>query len=414
MPDLSPFPGIRYNLDAVDASLDDLTAPPYDVIDDESRASLEAAHSHNAVHLILPRDSNPNAGDRYNVAAALFRSWREGGILVDDPERLYLYRMGFTGDDGRPRQTSGVLGALAVGGDNSQILPHERTMPKPKSDRLDLLRATRANLDPIWGLTLSAGFTALLEPDGPPLARCTDSEGVHHRLYAIDARGRIAAIREAVAACPLLIADGHHRYETALAYNAEQSVGGSNDPKVGAILAFVTELAEDQLCVRPIHRLISGLPAGAMSRDWLASHFDVTATGPNVPDQVERLYLSMQESGALGLVDAEGLALLRSRQEACAALLQSLPGVLHDVDSSLFDVAIAQLLDPAQAEVSYQHDHQAIAAQVAKGNFDAGVLLRPVTVAQIHAAAMQQVRMPEKTTFFHPKPRGGLVFRSLD
>ncbi len=413
MPNLSPFRGIRYDLDALDAALDDLTAPPYDVIDDEARASLEAAHSHNAVHLLLPRDSGAGVGDRYDIAGELFRSWRRTGALVEDAERFYLYKMGFTDDHGRPRQTSGVFGALGLGqAGEGQILPHERTMPKPKGDRLDLLRATRANLDPIWGLTLASGFSGLLEPDGPPIARCTDAEGVHHRLYAIDAAGRIAAIREAAASQPLLIADGHHRYETALAYREDRA--NCDDPASEAILAFITELADDQLCVRPIHRLISGQPEGASLRYWLTSHFDVVPTGPNTPDELTSLYGRMGEAEALGFIDSEGLALLRRRKEVCAPLLSDMPEVLRDVDAALFDAAIAKRLPAQHMEVSYQHDFHTVAALVAKGHFDAGVLLRPVTVAQIQSAAMQQVRMPEKTTFFHPKPRGGMVFRGLD
>lgn len=413
MPNLSPFRGLRYDLDALDTGLDDLTAPPYDVIDEEARAMLEAAHSHNAVHLLLPRDSAAGVDDRYGIAGEMFRSWRRTGALVEDAERLYLYKMGFTDDHGQPRQTSGVLGALGLEppGDG-QILPHERTMPKPKSDRLDLLRATRANLDPIWGITLASGFSGLLEPDGPPISRCTDPEGVHHRLYAIDAAGRIAAIREAVASRPLLIADGHHRYETALAYRQDRAT--DNDPASEAILALVTELADDQLCVRPIHRLISGRPNGTALRDWLASHFEVVPAGGNTPDEVASLYRRMSESDALGFIDAHGLALLRRREEVCSPLVSQMPEAMREVDAALFDAVIAKRLPADHTEVCYQHDFQTVAALVAKGHSDAGVLLRPVTVAQIHSAAMQQIRMPEKTTFFHPKPRGGMVFRGLD
>src|SRR4029077_1915435 len=130
--------------------------------------------------------------------------------------------MGFHDESGRPHQTSGVIGALelAVPGEGD-VLPHERTMPKPKGDRLDLMRSCRANISPVWGLSLAEGLSALCEPSGPPTARCTDDDGVHHRIWRLEQPAVLEAISAAVGGAPVVIADGHHRYETALHYRDE-------------------------------------------------------------------------------------------------------------------------------------------------------------------------------------------------
>ena len=163
-----------------------------------------------------------------------------GVLSTDATPRFYGYRMDFSGPNGEPRHTLGVLGALAVpdvmgeGG----ILPHERTIAKAKSDRLELLRATRANLDPIWGLSLTQGFTGLIDTSHP-IAHCVDELGVTHTLFAIDEPLAIDAIRNAVAASPLVLADGHHRFETAFNYRCERANEGIEDTGASAIMALM-------------------------------------------------------------------------------------------------------------------------------------------------------------------------------
>src|SRR5689334_13875687 len=194
--DFSPFAGIRY--EGPTAELAALVAPPYDVIDDDERAALEASHEYNSVRLILPQDDK-TAGDRYDRAAGTFVRWIDDGVLRQDPApRFYAYRMEFTDRHGARRHTRGVIGALTLPepGQND-VLPHERTLPKAKSDRLALLRAMRVNVDPIWALSLGSGLTALLD-GAMPLAACVDNEGARHELAAIDDPGAIAAVSAVV------------------------------------------------------------------------------------------------------------------------------------------------------------------------------------------------------------------------
>ncbi len=424
-----PFRGLRYRVAADRTTAkggDDLSAvaaPPYDVIDDELRGRLEATDPHNSVQLILPRRDGESA-DQYEAAARRLAAWRADGLLVaDDDPAFYGYRMSFFGKDASPRRTSGVLGALRLpppGTDpgDAGILPHERTLPKARSDRLALLRATRANLDPIWGLSLAAGLTELLAIAGPPIASATDAEGVRHELWRLDDPAGLDAVSAAISGAPVVLADGHHRFETACNYRAERAeasggLAGSGtdaDPGSEAIMALVVELAEDQLCVRAIHRLVHGAPADLRTR--LHADFDVRDAGANRPESVAELERRMHAEGGLGLVDATGLALLVPRSEAVAAARAEHPAPLPAVDATCFDVGIRGRL--GDATLSYRNDAATVAALVDKGTADAAILLRAVTVAQIREAAFARLRMPEKTTFFEPKPRTGMVFRSLD
>ena len=414
MPEFLPFRGIRYALseETSPADVGPVAAPPYDVIDDDSRAALESTDPRNSVRLILPRDGE-DGRDRYQIAADCFDEWhRTGALLVDDPARFYLYEMLFEDENGRFRRTHGVIGTLGLpprGVDPGAVgvLPHERTMTTAKSDRLSLLRATRANLDPIWVLSLTEGLSKLLVPHRLPLiAYCEDSDGVTHRLFPLTTPKDVAAVSEAVAASPVVLADGHHRFETACAYRDERLAAGLDDPGAERIMAFTAELADDELSVRPIHRLLLGL-GGIDVRAALTGAFTVLDAGANTPDRVVELRARMRDEDALGLIDRSGLALLRPTQK-----VTDTPEVLSDVDSIRFDTSVRPALPDAM--VTFRSDAAAVAALVEKGTADAAVLLRPVTVAQIRAAAFAGVRMPEKTTFFSPKPRTGMVFRSLD
>jgi uncharacterized protein (DUF1015 family) len=411
VPDVLPFRGIRYDCDAAGTELRMLAAPPYDVIDDDLHAALEANHERNSVRLILPRDARAD-GDRYERAAATFRDWLADGTLFRDPApRFYSYRMRFRDAHGTPRHTHGVIGALTlpeVGA--SDVLPHERTLPKAKSDRLSLLSAMRVNVDPIWCLSLQPGLTDLLEP-ATPLCAATDEDGVEHELFAIDDPDRIAAITSALREQPLVLADGHHRFETACNYRNQLRAEGVEPGGAAAIMAFVVELSEHELSIDAIHRLVT-VPDGVDVRAALADAFDIEGGGPNTSDVVEQVVARMRAEGALGLVDRHGVALARPRPDVVAAALAAEPEVVRSTDAALVETVVVPRLPGATW--TYRHDALAVAALVDKGAASAALLCTPVSVAQTRAAALEGVRMPQKTTFFAPKPRTGMVFRTLD
>jgi uncharacterized protein (DUF1015 family) len=329
-------------------------------------------------------------------------------LATDATPAFYGYRMEFTDGDGRSRVTHGVVGALGLppdGPGTGDILPHERTIPRHRTDRLSLLRATRANLDPIWGLSGAAGLAALVGDPDRDERSAVDDDGVQHRAWPIKDPARVGAIRDAVGSGPLVLADGHHRFETACAYRAERP---ADDPGADAIMALVVELADDELWVAPIHRVASD----PVPRTRLEHAFTITAMGENTPDGVATLERAMADADALGLIDSDGLALLTPRADVVAPLLDVEPPEARGADAAVFEVAVMPRLDGAPLE--YRSDAQAVADVVRRGDAGAAFLLRPVSVAEIRAASYAGVRMPQKTTFFAPKPRTGLVFRSLD
>jgi uncharacterized protein (DUF1015 family) len=390
-----PFTGIRYDLARVD--LAEVIAPPYDVIDARQRAALAARDPHNAVRIDLPDEAD---GDqRYEMAKDQLAAWLDDGTLVlDERPSFTLYRMTATDDAGIERRTTGVIGALELSPPGTDILPHEHTTKKAKSDRLDLLRSCRANLSAIWGLSLAKGLTDLLPVDEEPLADLSDEDGVRHTVWRIDDPTTCRAIAAAVAEQPVVVADGHHRYETSLAYQAEREAADGQAGDAGATLAYIVELVEDELTVHGIHRLLSGLPEGTDLVAALAPWFE--DAGPPPGDRP--VTAAMVAAGCLTLVLPDREVLLRPRPDALADA--------RDLDSSRLDVGLASL---PPHELSFQHGVDNVRAAVAAGTAQAGVLLRPATVAQIEATAHGGERMPPKTTFFHPKPKTGLVFRSL-
>jgi uncharacterized protein (DUF1015 family) len=403
VPDFLPFRGTRYR---AGPDLSSVVAPPYDVIDEEAHARLEAADPHNAVRLILPRAKPPQ--DPYERAAATFKAWESDGVLATDPTpAFYGYEMRYAGADGAPRRTLGVIGALGLPGDEPRdVLPHERTLPKARTDRLALLRATRANFDPIWCLSLTGALTEHLPPLDATIATAVDDSDTWHGLTVVADPARIDAIRRSVRSSSLVLADGHHRFETARAYRAEHP----DDPAAAAVLTLVVELDEAMLDVRAIHRLVHDAPDDL--RDRLAGSVRVDPAGPNTEAGVRQLVQRAAREDGLGLVDREGLAWLAPLDASVPLAERDLPPELRDVDAARFDVWVRPSL--GHARLSYRDDAYTVAAMVEKGAADAAVLLQPVTVAQIRAAALGGLRMPEKTSFFWPKPRTGLVMRDLE
>ena len=387
MPRFEPFAGLRYDPARVDLSM--VIAPPYDVIAPDERARLAARHSANSVRVELPEPDHRAGLDRYANAARQLEQWQEDGLLGRDPAPVfYAYRM--TAPDGHA--TNGVIGALGIDDASaSDILPHEQTLPKAKSDRLDLLRATRANLSPIWGLSMTRRAEQHLR------ARATPRRRGHRRRRGPPRalgdrrpgrrRGRPAGGRS------------RPRWSSPTATTATRRPAPTSDQcddgagrriDADSVMALVVELAEDQLAVGPIHRALSGLPDGLDLVDAFSSWFDVTRAG----DFDERTVGALGESRALALVMPSGAWLLSPKDgtpEAAGA----------DLDSSMVALVIAELPDhELEFFNSWQDGMRAVAADQAQ----AVVLLRPVSVDQIAASGPATGRrMPPKSTYFYPE-----------
>jgi uncharacterized protein (DUF1015 family) len=393
MPRFLPFAGLRYD---ADIPLDLVIAPPYDVVGLDERAQLAARHPANAIHVELPVADV--GGDPYTHAGRLLRAWVDAGTLRRDPTPvLYGYRM----VDPAGRATTGVIGALGIEAPGGEVLPHEQTIPKDMSDRLELLRACRANLSPIWGLSLAEGLSGALSVRQEPDASATDGDDIRHELWRIDDPVRIEAVRGAVEGSPVVLADGHHRYETAQAFAAEVGPSLLEDDGSGAggVMALVVELAEDEVAVGPIHRTITGLPADTDVVRALGPWFELEPAGDAGDERLDALV----EAGVPALVVGDRVWHLTPRPEAYEA-------AGSDLDASVVALAVEAL----GGTTAHHHTWQETVGALHSGSGDAAVLMRPVSVAQISAWAGARRKMPPKSTYFTPKPRTGMVFRALD
>jgi uncharacterized protein (DUF1015 family) len=393
VPRFEPFPALRYG---PLVSLDDTSAPPYDVLSTGDIERLRARHDRNVVEIDVPGPDDDPA--RYDRAAATLAAWqREGTLVLDTSPSFTIYRMRFRTEDGATRETVGVIGALEVVDEGAGgVLPHERTTPKAKTDRLDLTRSTEANLSPVWGLSLTGGLTDLLVDPATAMGACLDEAGNEHIVERVDDPARIAAISAAVAANPVLIADGHHRYAISRTYRDERRAVDGSGPW-DLTLAYVGELVESQLSIDAIHRLYRGSTVDEL-RAVLADYFDLTPAG-QVTAAMGR---EVVERGALCLVGADGSGTwLTPRPSAFAGV--------RDLDGALLEHAVRAL----DLDVSYQHGVGNVVDLVTSGAVDAGVLIRPTGIAEIRRTADEGLLMPPKSTFFTPKLRTGLVIRPL-
>lgn len=388
MPAFSPFRAIRY---ADGTDFDACIAPPYDVLSADDVATLAGRDPHNVVHIDVPQGPQP-----YVTAADALSAWVADGTLVLDPEASFtIYRMMFTDATGRPRTISGVLGGLEVVDEGAGgVLPHERTTPKAKSDRLDLTRATATNLSPVWGLSLATGLTQALAEPGEVVGRL-ESDGVVHQVERVTDPDRIAQISAIIGSDDVLIADGHHRYAVSRLYRDEvRTATGHNDSAAEHTLTFVNELVPDQLSVEAIHRVYSGISFTEL-RAALARSFDLSPA----PAPAAEVLAEMEDRGRLVLVGPDGSEWLTPR-----------PG-RFDGQRALDGAWLEDALADHDVAVEYQHGLGEAVARAAEQGTAGVVLIRPTTVAEIERTAREGVLMPPKSTFFTPKLQTGFVFR---
>lgn len=375
MPQLRPFRGLRYS---PRFTLSEVTAPPYDVISPKERARLLASDPHNFVHVTLGGDHpvGPVTDGRYSKAASTLRRWIAEATLVTEPQpSFYLYVM-----DHERGTTVGIVGALQLA---DGIFPHERTMPAPKQDRLELMRSTRANLEPLWFFASSplSGFADLAERtlQTDPIASVTDPSRVAHRLWRLAPPSAEDLVRS-ISTTNLVIADGHHRYETALTYQRHRaSLDGEG--AWDATLALIVDPIVYPPALLPIHRIVDGLSVEDIGAVMEPFRDDVVA--------LEKEVLS-RGCGHVGFASAKGNFIAKSTTEVDTDWLAELVG---------------------SRSVSYEHKIQEVARLVGGGAF--GFVLAPVTMQVVAERALSGSRMPPKTTLFWPKPVSGLIVRDL-
>jgi uncharacterized protein (DUF1015 family) len=393
MPVFRPFQAFRFS---PDADLNQTIAPPYDVLSDADVAELAARDPHNIVHIDVPQGDE----QRYERAAEALSDWLAEGVLVQDPVPSFtIYRMAFTDAAGANREIVGVLGGLEVVDEGAGgVLPHERTTPKAKTDRLDLTRATHANLSPVWGLSLARGLTDALREPGEPMGSM-EAEGVVHTVERVTDPERVARIEEILAADDVLIADGHHRYAISRTYRDEvRAATGRTDTDAELTLTFVNELIPEQLSIEAIHRLYTGTTVEQL-RAKLSESFYIEPA----PELTRHLLGDMVELGRLLLLFVEN-------GEPGAEWLIPKPEVFEGVralDGAYLEHALAGF----PHEVQYQHGLQETGERVLAGDVAAAILIRPTSLGEIERTAREGLLMPPKSTFFTPKLRTGFVVR---
>ena len=394
---VTPFQAMRYDASKV-GELRDVIAPPYDVISSAEQAALYDRSEYNVVRLILARET-PRAA----ASARALAYWVATGVLVRDAEpALYLYRQTFTVPGRGERTREGVLGRLGLETFASGIVrPHERTFPGPKADRLALLRATGAYLSPIFGLYAGAG-SSLREvfasvAAGRPVEDVTDSGGAVHRVWRIIDPETIARIAGALEPESILIADGHHRYETALDY---QNEGGPRH-----VLAYLADMHDPGLVILPTHRLVRGTLAMDAStlEARLREAFAVEPLRAGAP----------RGAGEIDCILPDRRLRLRP-QAGALRRIEHLPPPLRALDVALFQHAILEPVLGLQTHgLAFTHDDaEAIAA--VPGTAAAAFLVNPPSIDAVRAVCLAGEVMPEKSTYFYPKLADGLVFDLFD
>jgi uncharacterized protein (DUF1015 family) len=415
MAEIQPLRALHYD-PAKTNGLQDVVSPPYDVIDGEQRAQLLAKSPYNVVGIDLPQDGE----DRYDKAAELLDQWRAEDIVVqDDTPAIWTLSQDYTGPDGRPRTRQGFFARVRVEEYGAgRIRPHERTHPGPKEDRLRLTRATRANLSPIFSLYDDPDTNAwtALNATAKPFAETTEDDGTVNRLARTTDPQAIATAQQTLANSELLIADGHHRYETARVYAEE--IGGDGPHRY--VLMCLVALQDPGLTVFPTHRLVNGLDetqqealAATLKNDFTVEPLDNTdGLAPPANDELK-----------IGYIDAHFRKpfMLTLRDQARAD--EALPD--HAAPYRRLDTAVLEALvlkGPLKLTdddidhlngLGYARDFAQALELIESAAYDAAFFMAPTPVTRVAEVAAAGESMPPKSTYFFPKVPTGLLFNPL-
>jgi uncharacterized protein (DUF1015 family) len=425
MAEIRPLRALRYDLANV-GPLARVTAPPYDVIDAAQRAALLAGSPYNVVAVDLP----VGEPDRYAAAAGLLADWQREGVLVrDDEPAIWAHTQDYTGPDGRRLTRRGFYCRVRIEEYGpGRVRPHERTHPGPKEDRLRLTRATRTNVSPIFSLysdPTQAAWAALAPAiDGrAPWGEVTDAEATTHRLWRVADPSAIAAVQDATREAELLIADGHHRYETMRAYAEE--VGGEGEHRY--ILMCLVALEDPGLTVFPTHRLIGkldddrrGALTRALERDFDIAEIPVDEIAPPEQPLDTTTAATPLQLGYIDHRDGRALRLTLKDQAIADAALPGRSEAYRHLDTGVLEALLLKgALGLSDDDIShlnglfYARSTEEALQLVRAGDYEAAFFMRPTPVAQVRDVAAAGENMPPKSTFFFPKLLTGLLLSPL-
>jgi len=406
--------------------LDRLVAPPYDVLTEEQRKGLAEGDPHNVVHLDLPRPSGGE--DPYQAAAGLLERWVQDGVLVRDVRpAFYACEQRYRDPSGREAVRRGFFARLMLEPFGSgSVIPHERTLDRPRADRRRLLASTRTHLSAVFMLHPDPGaevarlLRGVLEGDDGVEAR--DHDGTRSRLVRVDDSERTALLSDRLRGQWCLIADGHHRYESALTYRDERRAGGHRDAE--HVLVYLCSLEDEGLAIFPIHRLVRSLPDFDPVRfaKRLAGLFRLTPAASR-DSLLESLSAKRDRPGVFGLALDGDLLLAEWREGEGLPLpeMEQTPAPLRSLDVVLLHrLVLGSLLqitpeaEAGQTHLDYAKDPREVFDRVDGGRAQIGVLMNPTRMEQVIEVTRGGYRLPQKSTYFYPKVLTGLVFDPLD
>jgi len=426
MVEFLPLRGLHYSPEYARPTV---YAPPYDVISSDQQQQYLAGSPYSVVRLIL--GPHPDHQGWYAEAAATLRAWALQGVLTRDPTpRFYGYQQHFALPGGPMRVRTGCIGRMRLCDWREGVYRHEHTRTGPRLDRLRLTRATRMNLSPIFGLYRDPGrdLARWLEPPARPVLDFQDDEGVRQILWPIVDVDAIAGIVRGMSSREVVIADGHHRYETALAYQAERRAAEGNPSQARPydyVLMYLTATEASGLCILPSHRVVSGEPAlqGERLLQALRRDFDVLPLDGS-RSLSQAIAEAARDTVAIGVsLRGAGSWVLRLKGMKVA---HRATGGCDSNDLAELDVCVLQnlILGPhlgispevlaTTERVSYTIHEEVACARVQRGEAEAAFILNPTTTGQVWQAVQRGVTLPQKSTYFHPKPLTGLVFNPLD
>ncbi len=405
-----PFRAVRYDPARVDLSR--VIVPPYDVIAGDEREGYFDRDPHNAIRFELTRDVADEAATDYAHIREDLDAWRASGVLVEDPEpAFYVMRQRFQAPDGRLLERIGFFAELALAEyDERIVLPHENTLDGPKRDRLRLLRAVRANLSSVFMLyedrdeELSDLLASAIESS--VLGTAQDEAGVEYTLASITDPEEIATVQSFFDVRQVVIADGHHRYETALAYRRERS---GDCPEAGSTLAYFANLYAKGSLLLPIHRVVLGgsMPDEAKLADWKSESVEVEPDGSNVPELLAAHLAPRAGHPAFAADDGSGVLRVFWREQLLGEELM-VRTLERDVLAGVFGLSETDIREGA---VSFPKSSLRAAEQVRSGSGGVALYLNPLDPDDVFRVTLAGERMPQKSTFFSPKVPTGLVFR---
>jgi uncharacterized protein (DUF1015 family) len=435
MADVQPFRALRFSPKA--GALRELTCPPYDIIDESRRLAYLSRNPHNIIRLELPRDG----ADPYAEAGKTLREWLDNDILTRDGEPcFYVYEIEYTlegrsdisGMQAGRHSVAGLIGRVRLEEFSKGIvLPHEETLSKAKEDRLNLMKATGCNFSDVYSLYMDDGgesetldILKLIQKE-QPAAELTDEEGLVHRLWAVSDTSLTAAIQQRFADKKLYIADGHHRYETALNYRNWLRENGQSTEGSDYIMMMLVEMGHPGLAVFPTHRMIRGLADfdGERLLAGCSQWFDVLrdVAVDSLDESLEQAYETGRHAFGFYTGGATFTLLTLRDESVLDTLLPGCSDAYRHLDVNVLHTLVLERLlgidkenMARQTNLTYTRSLREALDDVDAGAYQCSFLLNPTRVSEIRDVAAAGEKMPQKSTYFYPKLLTGLTINRLD